>query len=165
MPVVAESKHTTVTFDGSTIAIDRRGLGRKGRDVYALAQLSGVTLVPPSFGSVGGRFTLVLAGSVQRGHLASQRVKVAADDPLTVVFSKSRLPAFQALTDAITAALAARAAQGAAPAAQQSAVDLAGQLQQLAALRAQGVLSDAEFAAAKDRLIGGGTPQDQPPRW
>ena len=44
----------------------------------------------------------------------------------------------------------------AAPAAPAAAggVDLAGQLQQLADLKAQGILSDAEFEAAKAKLLG-----------
>ncbi len=36
-------------------------------------------------------------------------------------------------------------------------VDLAGQLERLGALHAEGVLSDAEFAAAKARVVGGQT--------
>lgn len=40
------------------------------------------------------------------------------------------------------------------------------QIRQLAAFHAQGVLSDAEFAAAKARLLNTGEPQDErPPRW
>jgi hypothetical protein len=42
-----------------------------------------------------------------------------------------------------------------APAPAAGGADIAGQLQQLANLKAQGILSDAEFEAAKAKLIGG----------
>jgi hypothetical protein len=42
-----------------------------------------------------------------------------------------------------------------APAPAAGGVDIAGQLQQLAALKAQGILNDAEFEAAKAKLLGG----------
>jgi hypothetical protein len=41
-----------------------------------------------------------------------------------------------------------------APAAAPAAPDLTAQLQQLAQLKAQGILDDAEFAAAKAKLLG-----------
>jgi len=161
--ITAESKYTAVTFDGATITIDRNAPGRHSRDTYALAQLSGVQLSPPRLTQAGGRFTLVMAGGVQRGSRGSARLSSAGDDPLTVIFSKSRLPQFQALADAITRALAGAPAQPQAVAAP-AAPDLAGQLAQLAALRDSGALSDAEFAAAKARLLGqAALPQDQPP--
>jgi hypothetical protein len=51
-------------------------------------------------------------------------------------------------------AYAAPAPAAPAPAAAAGGVDIAGQLQQLAALKAQGILSDAEFEAAKAKLLG-----------
>ena len=44
------------------------------------------------------------------------------------------------------------------------ALELVEQIKQLAALHAQGVLSDAEFAAAKSKLLGTGVPHDDAPR-
>ena len=44
--------------------------------------------------------------------------------------------------------------QAAAPAAPAGGVDIVAELQKLAALKDQGILSDAEFAAAKARLLG-----------
>ena len=46
-----------------------------------------------------------------------------------------------------------------APAPAAAAPDLTAQLQQLAQLHTAGVLSDEEFAAAKQKLLGGLTPQ------
>lgn len=48
----------------------------------------------------------------------------------------------------------AAAQQPAAPAAPAGGVDLVAELQKLATLRQQGILSDDEFAAAKARLLG-----------
>jgi len=45
-------------------------------------------------------------------------------------------------------------AAAAAPAAPAGGVDIVAELQKLAALKDQGILSDAEFAAAKARLLG-----------
>ena len=50
------------------------------------------------------------------------------------------------------AAQQAAAQQAASPAA--GGVDVVAELQKLAALRDQGILSDAEFAAAKAKLLG-----------
>ena len=41
-----------------------------------------------------------------------------------------------------------------APAAESGEMDVTGELQKLAAMRAQGLLSDDEFAAAKAKLLG-----------
>jgi hypothetical protein len=63
----------------------------------------------------------------------------------------------QAQMDASAAqAVAAQqaAAPAAAPAAPAGGVDLVGELQKLAALREQGILTDDEFAAAKAKLLG-----------
>jgi Short C-terminal domain len=45
-------------------------------------------------------------------------------------------------------------AEGPPPAAPPAGQDLTGQLAELAKLKEQGVLSDAEFAAAKQKLLG-----------
>ncbi len=50
---------------------------------------------------------------------------------------------------------AAQAAAAPPPPAAPAATDITAQLQQLAALKEQGVLSDEEFAAAKAKLLGG----------
>jgi len=65
----------------------------------------------------------------------------------------------QAQVDAqVQAALAAQQAQAAAvpaaPAAPAGGGDVVAELEKLAALKAQGILSDEEFAAAKAKLLG-----------
>ena len=51
-------------------------------------------------------------------------------------------------------ALAQQQAQQAAAAAPAASVDIVAELQKLGALKEQGILSDAEFAAAKAKLLG-----------
>ena len=62
----------------------------------------------------------------------------------------------QAAADAVAAAAGGRAAAAAPPPAASGAgsSDVIAQLQQLADLKAQGVLSDEEFANAKAKLLG-----------
>jgi hypothetical protein len=61
----------------------------------------------------------------------------------------------QAQIDAAAQQAAAQYAQpAAAPAAPSAGVDLVAEIQKLAALKDAGVLSDAEFAAAKAKLLG-----------
>lgn len=164
-----------ILFDGHFVTIRHRWNAKSGRGEsrYPIGAVTGVEVKP---GIVTSIFTLVVAGGVQRGDGKSNR----RGDPLSVEGGKQNLPGFQTMRDRILTAIAARDRAAAAPAppvvpvpvqapaaaapAAQPGVDLAGQIGQLAALHAQGVLSDAEFASAKQRLIGGG-PQDQPPRW
>lgn len=59
----------------------------------------------------------------------------------------------QAQIDAAAQAAAAQYAAPAAPPAPAGGLDLVGELQKLASLKDAGVLSDAEFAAAKAKLL------------
>ncbi len=62
----------------------------------------------------------------------------------------------QAMAQQAAAQQAAAQAAAAPPPAAAPANDLTSQLQQLATLKEQGILSDEEFAAAKAKLISGG---------
>lgn len=59
-----------------------------------------------------------------------------------------------AAAQALAAQQAAAPTAPAAPAAPAGGVDVVGELQKLAALREQGILTDDEFAAAKAKLLG-----------
>ena len=61
----------------------------------------------------------------------------------------------QAMAQQAAAQQAAAQAAAAPPPAPAPANDLTSQLQQLATLKEQGILSDEEFAAAKAKLISG----------
>lgn len=131
----------------------------RGTATYPLSSVTGVEFRP---GALQARFTLVISGGVQRSDKKG--------DPLTVLVGKKNIAQFEQMRDLIlqgidahqtaARAQAAQAAVQAAAAAQPAAApSLAQQIQQLAALHAQGVLTAEEFAAAKARLLGGG-PQD-----
>lgn len=94
---------------------------------------------------VAGTATAVVGHSQQKQAAAANAQQQEAD---------AQQAAYQAQADvadmqAQMAAMQAQPAPAAAPVA-----DLTTQLQQIAALHAQGVLTDAEFAAAKAQLLG-----------
>ena len=110
--------------------------------------------------------TAVIAGTataVSGAVVGHQQQKQAAkqaevNESQQVADMQAQLDAMQAQQAQQSMAAAAPAAAPAyaapAPAAPAGGVDIAGQLQQLAALKAQGILSDAEFEAAKAKLLG-----------
>src|SRR5262245_12108341 len=112
--------------------------------------------------------TAVIAGTataVSGAVVGHQQKKAAAQqqeayESQQVADMQAQLDAMQAQQAQQAMAPAAAAPAYAPPAAPAPApaaggVDIAGQLQQLAALKAQGILSDAEFEAAKAKLLGG----------
>lgn len=148
--IEAKGRDGTVTFDGQWLTITRSGWtaglrGGRGDIRLHIGQVTGVELKKP--GMSAGRFTVIAPGTQQsrpgaRGH---------QDNPLSVLIGLNGMDQFRALRDAVEQAIGQRMQQQApAPA----GPDMAGQLAQLAQLHAQGVLDDAEFAAAKARLIG-----------
>jgi hypothetical protein len=154
----------TVSFDGSTVVITRSGLrqvsvsgGLRGEARYAVSQLSGVRIQKP--GLHAGQFTLVAAGTNAVGVGAAS----SGHDPMTVLFQRNVHQAFLELAGAIEEAIRDLAygrvpVQDAAP---RSVVD---ELARLGQLRDQGLLSDAEFTAAKAQLLGvTPEPQDRRP--
>lgn len=153
-----------ILFDGQFVTIKHKwnAPGGRGESRYPISAVTGAEYKP---GFITSIFTLVVSGGVQRGDAKGNR----KNDPLSVEGGAQHREGFMAMRDRILRAVAERdqrplAAAVAAPVAPAAAPGLAEQIQQLAALHAQGVLSDAEFAAAKQRLIGGQGPQDTPPR-
>jgi hypothetical protein len=139
----------SITFDGEFVTIKHKWHAEAGggESRYPLASVSGVDV---KNGMALATVTVVVPGGVLRKGKA---------DPLTVKgFSKQEAAAFR---DKVVRARAALNATPAAPVVQQApAPGLGDQLAQLAALRAQGALSEAEFAAAKTQLLG--TPAAEP---
>jgi hypothetical protein len=111
--------------------------------------------------------TAVIAGTATAvsGHMVDKRNQKAAAQQQEA-YESQQVADMQAQLDAMQAQQAQQAMAPAAPAyappapvapaapAPASGVDIAGQLQQLATLKAQGILSDAEFEAAKAKLLG-----------
>ena len=142
-----------VLFDGQFVTIKHTWLAKCGRGEsrYPIGAVTGVEVKP---GVITCVFTLIVAGGIQRGDARKQR----QGDPLSIEGGTKNRPGFLAMRDRILQALADRD-RGAAPVAQRPAAapvapGLGDELAQLAALREQGVLSEAEFAAAKARLLG-----------
>lgn len=152
--ISAKGQSTIVTFDGRVITITRGFMaqGGKGTATYALDRVNGIELRMPGLAAIAGRFTIVTGGGVQQRRTAG--FSAATRDPLTVTFTARHKAEFQALADAVNAALAVPRS----PTVQADMVPsdgLAQQLERLAALRGDGVLTDDEFTAAKSRLLGG----------
>jgi len=108
--------------------------------------------------------TAVIAGTATAvsGHMVDKRNQKAAaqqqeiNESQQVADMQAQLDAMQAQQAQQAMAPAAAPAYAApAPAAPAGGADIAGQLQQLATLKAQGILSDAEFEAAKAKILGG----------
>src|SRR5262245_38223665 len=100
--------------------------------------------------------TAVIAGTATAvsGAVVGHQQKKAAAQQAEVAESQQ----MQAQMDAMQAQQAQAAMQpqaAPAPAAAAPANDLTAQLQQLASLKASGILSDEEFAAAKAKLLAG----------
>ena len=107
--------------------------------------------------------TAVIAGTATAvsGHMVDKRNQKAAaqqqeiNESQQVADMQAQLDAMQAQQAQQAMAPAAPPAYAAPAPAAPAGADIAGQLQQLATLKAQGILSDAEFEAAKAKILGG----------
>lgn len=96
---------------------------------------------------VAGTATAV-SGSMQR----SQAGKAAEQQQAAAYQAQQQEAAMQAAAQQAVAAQ--QAAAPAAPAAPAGGIDIVAEIQKLAALKDAGILDDAEFAAAKAKLLG-----------
>jgi hypothetical protein len=149
--------HTgTVRFDGEAVTILRKGaLARmtvaKGEKQIPLASISAVQFKPAGR-MVNGYIQFTVGGGIERRSGFGKQTVDAGRDENSVVFNYRQRAEFEQLRDAVQAALAARhraAAGGAAPA----QATIPQQIEQLAALRDSGAITDAEFEAKKTELL------------
>lgn len=136
-------------FDGQYVTITRNGfLARathgRGDKKIPLTAISAVQWKPA--GMTNGFIQLSIGGA-DRQAAKGGRTMNAAKDENSVVFTRKQQPAFEALRAALEQAIAGQHTP--APAA-----SVADELGKLAELHRQGILSDAEFAAQKARLLG-----------
>jgi hypothetical protein len=154
MATEVKGKTGTVIFDGNFVTIQRKGFVAratvgKGEKRIPLPSISAVQLKPAG-ALVNGFIQFTMAGGNERRSSFGKQTSDAASDENSVVFTKAQMPEFVALRDEIEQAMIARSSpQSTAPA----APNLADQIQQLASLRDQGILSDAEFEAKKTELL------------
>jgi hypothetical protein len=138
-----------VSFDGHDLFINRPSGSIKGVVSYPVDQISGIQITKPPLKLYV--FRVLVAG--EAAPRRPQGMLDLARDPFVVQFNSKHKAEAEAVAQAVRDAQAALRAPAVAP--QPASDGLAGQLQQLAGLHAQGALSDAEFAAAKARLLGG----------
>ncbi|RXW32873.1 DUF4429 domain-containing protein [Propioniciclava flava] len=147
--ITARGHNGTVTFDGTVIVIAREGFmarsafGR-GEKRIPIRSVSAVQLKPPG-GFTNGFIQFTISGGRESLACKGNRTMAAANDENSVLFTKAQQDVFVELHDAISEALVAPTG---------SAIDPADQLQKLALLRDQGILSEEEFAAKKADILG-----------
>ena len=151
--IEARGHNGRVRFDGSFVTIARKGaLGRlsvgKGEKSVPVQHITAVQ-VKPAGAIVNGFISFTLAGGNERQSTLGKQTFNAASDENSVLFTKKQAAAFTDLANAVRAAIAGQAVPQAA-----AEVDIADQLGKLAALRDSGVLTEAEFAAQKLKLLG-----------
>lgn len=152
----------SVMFDGQYVTIKHTWTapGGRGESRYPISAVTGAEYKP---GVITTIFTLVVSGGIQRNDGKNNR----KGDPLSVQGGAKSREGFQAMRDRILQAVAERDQQRFAPPVVQQAPASAGlgdQLAKLGELRQQGLLTDAEFVAAKARLLGQPVPRDQAPQ-
>jgi hypothetical protein len=162
VPEVVEVKghNGTVRFDGQTITILRKGgLARltvgKGEKHIPLAHLTAVQFKPAGL-LVNGFIQFTVGGGNERRSRFGNQTTDAAKDENSVVFHHAQRKEFEGLRDAVQAALAAHHQSGVAlrPAsAEPVQPTVPEQIEQLAALRDKGALTEAEFEAKKVELL------------
>ncbi len=142
-----------VTFDGSFVTIERKGLARatigKGTKRIPVASITAVQWKQPG-ALVNGFIQFTLGGGVERRSSFGSQTFDAGKDENSVIMTKKQGPEFEALRAAVEAAIAAHHAPS-APAAPASGAE---EVARLADLHERGILSDEEFTAAKARALG-----------
>jgi len=150
----------TVRFDGQTITILRTGaMARlsvgKGEKHIPLAHLTAVQFKPAGL-VMNGFIQFTVGGGNERRSRFGNQTADASKDENSVVFHYAQRKDFEGLRDAVQAALAAHHQAAAAPgsaSAQPVQPGIPEQIEQLAALRDKGALTDAEFESKKSELL------------
>ncbi|WP_439943368.1 DUF4429 domain-containing protein [Streptomyces sp. BBFR115] len=143
-----------IQFDGQYVTITRKGfLARttvgKGEKRLHISQIAAVQWKPAG-AFVHGFIQFTLPGGNERRSAFGSQTKSAVQDENSVVFTKQQQPQFEKLRAALDQAIASQHSPQSPAAASSS---LADELAKLAALRDQGILSDAEFHQQKARLL------------
>lgn len=151
----AKGKTGRIEFDGEYVTIHRdsllaRNTVGKGQKRLHVAQITAVQWKPA--GLINGFIQFTVPGGIERRSKVGSQVQSAAGDENSVVFTKRQEPAFEAVRQAVDAAISAQhaPARPAAPAA-----SVADEIAKLASLVQAGALSQEEFEQAKAKLLGG----------
>lgn len=153
-PDVIEAKGlygATVTFDGTTVAITRKGFNATvvgpgaGEKRIPLRMISAI-----QFKASGLSWYIQFSFSGESTSSRRQSMSDLRKDENTVEFGPKERQAFEALRDAIEAARAQEHAPAPVAAAGPTVAE---RIQQLAGLHDQGLISDAEFEAKRAQLL------------
>lgn len=144
-----------IQFDGQFVTITRKGIGArltvgKGEKRLHVSQISAMQWKPAGL-MVNGFIQFTVPGGTERRSAFGSQTSSAVQDENSVVFTRKQQAEFEKLRGAIDAAIAAQR-QPQAPAAA-VAPSVADELTKLAQLHQQGLLTDAEFAQQKARLL------------
>ncbi len=153
----AKGTNGTISFDGQTITIERKGFNARvfvggGEKRIPVASITAVQW--KKAGLTAGFIQFTLAGGIERRSRPGRTTSDALHDENSVTFHARQQPAFEPIRAAIDEAIAARHAPqpAAAPAAAPSIAD---ELAKLAALRDQGIITAQDFEQGKARILGG----------
>lgn len=177
----AEGPAGSVYFDGKTITVTRKGLwaqlsGMAGKSSIAVDRVGSVRFVPARRTSGQGYIQFLLAddphAELRNKSYGRKDDRVAAGtDPFSCTFARKEQPDFEAIKNAVEAAIGvvtapvvededdaideAGAPMDFAPAPKPApqAESVADKLRQLAELHAEGILTDDEFSAKKAELL------------
>lgn len=155
LPFTAKGSTGEVTFTGSAILIRRKGilgalrqfsgLGKGNKDI-PLSAVTGVRIEPASLMNKAF-FQIIHSGDVAVRGGASEVMK----DDNAVFFSNRSTADFEQLGKMILDSLAV--SRTSAQATSSATTDIAGLLQKLSDLKAQGILTDEEFSLKKADLL------------
>lgn len=134
----------SVSFDGHTVTVTKKF---RGETRIPVGQIASVVIEPAGIGYKGIRFATSATSTSEIKPIGSHAD--VASDPNALTFKSGRSAEFEALAQAVEAAIHS----GPAPAAAPQGDDLATKLANLGQLHQQGILTDDEFANAKAKLL------------
>ena len=154
----AKGMNGRVTFDGQVVVIERKGVWAratigKGTKSFPVTAISGVQLKPA--GVVPGFIQFSLPGGNEQVSSFGRQSTDAAKDENSVLFGPRRQRDFEAVRDAVQAAVTEARQQRPPARPRRAAVSVADELAKLAHLLEVGVLTQEEFDGQKARLLRG----------
>lgn len=141
----------TVSFDGATVVIQRTGFAARlmvgsGTKAIPVGRIGAVQFVPARLG-IRGFIEFTISGGVERRTTFGRRTSTAAHDENSVLFGRGAMAEFEALRDAVQAAMSA------GPQPVVLTADLTEQLNRLVELYDAGTISCEELRAARGQLL------------
>lgn len=149
--MIAKGQTGSLKFDGQFVTIERKGFlaattqGR-GTKRIPITQITAVQFNPAK-AITRGYISFTISGGQELKSKVGRQSFDAFNDENSLTFLAGASKNFEAIRDAIEAAML-----GTQPGSQTGSQTA--ELTQIAALHAQGVLSDEEFKAAKQQLLG-----------